>query len=328
MHMALRKAIRACINGLRHWLSEVEQVPEVPFDNSYDWIGATYLKLANDPISKKKGAYIWGVLQGAALGKVLGFKRVSVIEFGVAGGRGLLAMERVAERVEEMIGLEIDVYGFDAESGLPMPEDYRDLPNLFSRGHFPMDKKQVEKQLRRAKLNLGLVKKTVPLFLESKPAPIAFVSIDLDLYSSTRDAFRLFEAGDSLLLPRVLCYFDDILGFTYNDYTGERLAISEFNATHSMRKLSPIYGLRYFMPSRLAETPLAETFFFLHIFNHRLYNHPDSLRKVTTITIEGGEIRSEVIPAPHPGPQNQAETEIQNGGKARKYSTAAKSGSS
>lgn len=38
-----------------------------------------------------------------ALGKVLEYERISVIEFGVAGGRGLLAMERAAELIETMV---------------------------------------------------------------------------------------------------------------------------------------------------------------------------------------------------------------------------------
>jgi hypothetical protein len=59
------------------------------------------------------------VLLGAALGKVLGVERISMIEFGVAGGRGLLAMEKTAELIEEMVGNGIDVYGFDAERLFP-----------------------------------------------------------------------------------------------------------------------------------------------------------------------------------------------------------------
>jgi hypothetical protein len=287
--MVMRKMLKAGLRGLKHWLDEGEQSPtrEIPFDNSYDWLRESYKKLEKDPLCAKRVAYIWGVLQGAALGKVLGFERISMIEFGVAGGRGLLAMERIAERVEEMAGIGIDVYGFDAETGLPKPQDYRDLPNIFLDGQYPMDKKELEKRLRRARLKLGLVKETVPAFLESTPAPVAFVSFDLDLYSSTMHAFKLFEAKESLLLPRVLCYFDDIMGFTYSDFNGERLAISEFNATHSMRKLSPLYGLKIFVPSSFKNRPQTEYFYFLHIHDHPLYNHPDSLRTKMRITIDG-----------------------------------------
>ena len=95
------------------------------------------------------------------------------------------------------------------------PKDYRDLPHEFLDEQYrPKNRGELEKHLRRAQLKLGLVKETLPAFLQSKPAPVAFVSIDLDLYSSTMDAFELFKARDSLLLPRVLCYFDDIMGET------------------------------------------------------------------------------------------------------------------
>jgi len=289
--MGVRKAVKAWARALKRWVDEGEQsLPrEIPFDNRYDWLGESYQKLAKDPLCARRGHFIWGVLQGAALGKVLGLERISMIEFGVAGGAGLLAMERIAERVEEMAGIGIDVYGFDAETGLPKPQDYRDCPNIFLDGQYPMDKKELEKRLRRARLKLGLVKETVPVFLESTPAPVAFVSFDLDFYSSTSDALKLFEVEARLLLPRVLCYFDDITGFTYSDFNGERLAISEFNVTLSMRKLSRLYGLRYYVPSLFSNTVDTEKFYFLHIFDHPLYNHPDSLHKKMRINIEGKE---------------------------------------
>ena len=104
-------------------------------------------------------------------------------------------MEHISARVEEMLGIGIDVHGFDVETGIPKTQDYRDCPNIWLDGQFPMDKKELEKRLRRAQLKLGLVKETVPAFLETSPAPVAFVSFDLDLYSSTTDALKLFEAG-------------------------------------------------------------------------------------------------------------------------------------
>lgn len=70
------------------------------------------------------------------------------------------------------------------------------------------------------------------------------MSIDLDLYSSTVHALRVLDADQSLLLPRIHCYLDDITGLTCGDYNGERLAVSDFNASHEMRKISPIYRLR------------------------------------------------------------------------------------
>lgn len=290
----VKNAVKACAKALVRWINEDEPNTshEAPCDNSYRWLGQNFLKLMKDPICAKNPGYIWGVLQGAVLGKVLDIERISVIEFGVAGGRGLVAMERTAELVEEMTGIGIDVYGFDTEYGLPKPQDYRDLPNIFFDGQFPMDRSRLEKRLRRAQLKLGLVEETVPSFLASNPSPIAFVSVDLDLYSSTRQALKIFEGAECLLLPRVLCYCDDILGFTYSDYTGERLAISEFNAIHAMRKFSPVYGLKYYVPQRHRNSSWPEKFFFLHVFDHVLYNHPDSLSRDMRIDLDGGKVQT------------------------------------
>lgn len=84
-------------------------------------------------------------------------------------------------------------------------------------------------------------------YFTSDPPPIAFISFDLDLYSSTTNALALFDASYQYFLPRVLCYFDDILEDKsipmYNNYAGERLAIHEFNSRHHNKKLAPLHGL-------------------------------------------------------------------------------------
>jgi len=222
----------------------------------------------------------------ASLAAALGQRRVAVIEFGVAGGNGLLELERVAGWVERRSGVGIDVYGFDTGRGLPQPQDYRDLPNLWSEGHFPMDHEQLRSCLGRAELELGPVAETVPRFLESGPAPIGFVSFDLDLYSSTVDAFRIFESPPERLLPRVTCYFDDIIGFSHGDFAGERLAISEFNQTHEDRKISQLYGLRYVL---LQEKWWTEMMYMFHLFDHPDYNRPDGTNTRRELPLRGGD---------------------------------------
>jgi hypothetical protein len=287
--MRARRAMGRMLTGIKRWLERSDAKPqnEIAFDNRENWIASSLEKLVQDPQCAKKPAYIWGVLQGSALGKVLGMSKVSVIEFGVAGGAGLLALERIAERVEAMVGIQIEIYGFDTGIGLPKPQDYRDCPNLWLDGQFPMDVQALTKRLRRAELKLGLVNETVPAFLQGKPAPVAFAAVDLDLYSSTRDALTLFEATHDRLLPRVVCYFDDIIGLTYSDYNGERLAMAEFNAGHAMQKISPLYGLRYFVPPRYRHSAWPELMYLAHIFDHPLYDHPDQVRKPMLMDIDG-----------------------------------------
>ena len=71
-------------------------------------------------------------MQAVNLAKALDVERVSVVEFGVAGGNGLLALEKIAEQLEAIYGIAVDVHGFDTGGGLPAPVDYRDLPNIYS----------------------------------------------------------------------------------------------------------------------------------------------------------------------------------------------------
>lgn len=149
-----------------------------------------------------------------------------------------------------------------------------------------MDKEKLQKRLKNAKLFLGSVEDTVQRFIDAKPAPVAFISFDLDLYSSTVQAFKLLSADQSLLLPRIHCHFDDMLGFTYGDHSGERLAIAEFNAANAARKISPIYGFRFFLPSVMRHAMWPELCYMAHVLDHRLYGLSDGLVKRPTLDLE------------------------------------------
>ena len=199
------------------------------------------------------------------------------IEFGNTGGNGLRALENAAELVEEKMDIEVDVYGFDTGAGLPPPLDYRDLPNLYTETAFRMDVDALKKRLKRARLVLGLVKETVPEFLLSHPAPIGFMSIDVDYYTSTVEVFKVLEGGQDLLMPRIHCHLDDNIGFTFSEYTGERLAITEFNDSHRMRKISPLFGLKHFLPEPYSNQPWCDQVYIAHIFDHDLYGQNDGL---------------------------------------------------
>jgi hypothetical protein len=285
------------LKGMKRWLLDETSpdFPEVPFDNRDDWMSYAYLKLSRDPVCARRPQYIWGVLQGAALSKVLGIERISVIEFGVAGGGGLISMERAAELTEEMVGIKIDVFGFDTGTGLPKIMDYRDVPFRWSEGTWPMDQQKLEGQLHRAKLVMGQTKDTVPEFIRVKPAPVAFAAFDLTMYSSTTEALKLFEADYNLLLPRTFCMFRSLVGNRGDmcDYIGERLAIHEFNHKYTMRKLCHMDGLRFWVPKAVQEL-WPEFFYCLHIFDHPLYGKPSSLRQSYTIDTDCKEYLKEV----------------------------------
>lgn len=216
--------------------------------------------------------YAYGVQQGADLARRLGIGRISVIEFGVAGGSGLLELERLASLASRSTGVDIEVYGFDRGEGLPAVADYRDLPYTWQPGFFQMDVPALQSQLTSARLVLGDISETIPIFKErDDPAPVAFVAIDLDYYSSTVDALRVFDCPDEGTLPRVLCYFDDVVGpdhVLHNDEVGELLAIREFNEQRAHAKILAINGLR---AKRAVPAAWNESMFAMHRFDHKLY---------------------------------------------------------
>jgi hypothetical protein len=268
---AIKRLMRNSARALRRWSAEPQGPP--PDTGPCDHMAAQYTLnplFASIMRDYSHHQYVWPSVQAAKLAKHLGLDRVSFIEFGVAGGNSLVTLEAIAKRLEEHFKINIDVYGFDTGAGLPRPSDYRDLPNLWSEGYFRMDVEKLRRRLTKAELVLGPIKETAPLFLKRNPAPLAFVSFDVDFYSSVMHAFTLLEADEHLLLPRVHCYFDDIMGYTHCDFNGERLAIADFNAAHPLRKLALIHGIRYYVPERFANL-MWEKNYMLHIFDHRLY---------------------------------------------------------
>jgi hypothetical protein len=215
--------------------------------------------------------YAYLVWEAARLARRLHIPRISVIEFGVAGGNGLLCLEKHAEATSAVLKVGIDVYGFDTGEGLPEPTDFRDLPYHWKQGFFNMDEAALRRRLKRANLIIGDIRDTIPSFIETyHPAPIGAVVQDLDLYSSTKVALTIFDVEDKYRMPRIFTYFDDIIGneiALYNDYTGERLAIAEFNESHSSQKVAPAY----YLLDRVREG-WHHRMFVVHDFAHPRYN--------------------------------------------------------
>lgn len=225
--------------------------------------------------------YAHCVYQAALLGKKLGYKKISVLEFGVAGGNGLIELEHHADEAGKITGVEVEVYGFDMGSGLPQPVDYRDIPYLWKKGFYKMDVVKLQSKLKKSKLVLGDVAETVKSFFENyNPAPIGAIMNDLDFYSSTKNSFKLLDGGEKYFLPRVFCYFDDVTArepHLYNDYTGERLAINEFNQENDKTK----FGLPYYLTTKEIVRQWYHHIWILHFFTHSKYNdfvHGDNLQ--------------------------------------------------
>ncbi len=191
--------------------------------------------------------YAYGMLLAVRAAVALGHAKVYAVELGVAGGNGLVELERLAEELGTTYGVDVATAGFDLVAGMPPPLDYRDAPYSWQGGFFKMDEPALRARLRSAELVLGDIAETGRTFLDRLDAPIGFVSFDLDYYSSTRSAFESLCRGESrCYLPRMLCYFDDTVGpheELHSEFTGELLAIKEFNEQSSRRKFARIHGL-------------------------------------------------------------------------------------
>jgi hypothetical protein len=122
-----------------------------------------------------------------------------------------------------------------------------------------MDVEKLKNKLSSAKLVLGDIKHSLKNFA---CPPIACVMIDVDHYTSTVNALEVFKLPH---LPRVFCYFDDVVGneiCLYNEYTGELLAIDEFNKKDTMK----------IVRFRGGDMSYKENVFIMHDFDHIEYN--------------------------------------------------------
>jgi hypothetical protein len=226
-------------------------------------------KVAWDLVVRQQ--YAFPILYAADAAKQHGFSRVTVVELGVAGGAGLLNMCRIAERTRAATGIDIRVVGFDGGKGMPPAIDYRDLPEHFQEGDFPMDFPRLRASLPPfAELIIGDVAQTVPEFARalSPEAPLGFVAVDVDYYSSAKLALQILAGDVRGLLPLIPVYLDDIGVDGANPWTGELLAVGEFNAEHGLRKIAPFTLLR----SRriFKNTQWIDRMFAAHIHDHPL----------------------------------------------------------
>jgi hypothetical protein len=218
--------------------------------------------------------YAYCLASAARLAAALGVPRIAAIEFGVAGGCGLLTLESLCPPVERTYGVEIEIWGFDTGEGLPEPLDYRDLPYIWQKGFYRMNPEALRDQLSRSRLVLGDVKDTVAAFVQTHgPAPIGAVFLDLDFWSSTRAALSLFTGPAETMLPRIYCYCDDVVsaegGGVLCEDVGQLRAIRDYNTQSEMRKLRPIAGLPH---TRRVSATWNTQVYVHHIFDHPAYS--------------------------------------------------------
>jgi hypothetical protein len=212
------------------------------------------------------------IFEAAQLASCLKIPRISVVEFGCGGGNGLVNAEMHMSEITKIFPVEIELYGFDTGTGMPGPLDYRDFPYYFKPGLYQMDPDALRQKLKIGKLLLGEVRETCKTFFsEYNPAPIGCIFHDLDFYSSTIDAFTLFEADAVHFLPRIFMYFDDINGthmWAVSEFAGELLAIEEFNSNHAFKKIAANRSMRLYYPDQW----WADQIYIYHDFHHPKYN--------------------------------------------------------
>jgi len=200
--------------------------------------GTSRAKIAFDLILRQEYAY--GMQQAAALAKARGLSRVTVVELGVGAGTGLLNLCSIARSLSPACGVRFEIVGFDSGAGLPAPADYRDHPEAYGRGWYPMNREKLEGALAgAATLVLGDLSETVAPFVKrlDPSAPVGFAILDVDYYSSAKHALELFAGPPSVYLPYFPVYVDDIKLPSHNSRAGEALAIEEFNREHPFRVL-------------------------------------------------------------------------------------------
>jgi hypothetical protein len=207
--------------------------------------GTFRAKIAFDLVLRRQFAF--SILYAADEAKRLGLERVTLAEFGVANGAGLINICYLAERITKITGVEFDIYGFDSGKGMPPAIDYRDHPELYQEGDFPIDEPRLRAALpANAELIIGDVAETAGRFADqlTPESPLGFASFDLDYYSSTKAAFNVLKAAAERYLPITVLYLDDIVDDTNNPWAGELLAVNEFNAENELRKVAPLHALR------------------------------------------------------------------------------------
>ncbi|MBT4764626.1 hypothetical protein HOO14_06490 [bacterium] len=219
--------------------------------------------------------YAYALVSTAKEAVKLGYRKISILEFGCAGGSGLVDLEYIGNQISEVLKIEFEIYGFDAGTGLPQSNDYRDCLYMWSAGEYSMDRVKLEKYLNTTRLIIGDTKDTVPEFIKEKAhATIGAVFIDVDYYTSTKSCLNIFNYSDNNYLPRVFVYLDDTL--LTSESTGELLAVNEYNEYNEYNKNISVDTL-------LAEKMslkwrnwiyLGKKFYHWHNFNHKEYSTP------------------------------------------------------
>jgi hypothetical protein len=241
--------------------------------------GSLRAKIYFDLVLRQQHAF--SLLHAADKAKSAGIDSLTAVEFGVANGAGLMNICEIARRVHAETGVRFQVLGFDTGKGMPPAKSYRDHPEYYQGGDFPMqDRSGLQSRLPEfASLIIGDLAETVPAARErmTRACPLGFASIDVDYYSSTIDCLEIFQGAPEHYLPMVDVYVDDVQLEGHNQWCGELLAFSEFNDANSSRKLSPH---RFMRENRLFQRAT----WLSHMHTLHVLDHPGRSPETTVAT--------------------------------------------
>jgi hypothetical protein len=219
------------------------------------------------------------MLRAADIAMANGNKSTTVLEFGVASGNGIMNMISLAAMIKKETGCEFNIIGFDSGEGLFEPQDYRDHPEMWQAGDYPMpNRKEVEEKVqRKARIIFGDIKDTAGDFENylDERSPLGFVSIDVDYYSSAIHALECLRGNVELYNPAISLYFDDISSFYSNEWCGELAAISKFNSESNLRKIDADREIH----SRTIPWPWYSSMYVCHMLDHPKRNIVSSKKR-------------------------------------------------
>lgn len=229
------------------------------------------------------------LLESVLQAKKLGYENVTVLELGIAGGNGIIALEKYKKNIEKLTKVKIRIVGFDTGKGLPKIDNKFDLPFYWKEGQFKHNKEELESQTN-SKIIYGDVKDAIGKFIKINPENIVTIFFDLDLYTSTKNFLNLLPKLEKYLAPRVYCYFDEIHlpEHWINEHNGELLAIKEFNnENHNIKIGQTSDNINDF------KFPLGKNeLFVLHNFNHKDYDKFIGIDDENSLSIGDTRVRS------------------------------------
>ncbi len=235
--------------------------------------GSFRAKVAFDLVVRHHTAYC--LLRCADQARARGLRSITAVEFGVAAGAGLLNMAEIASRVTLETGVKFKILGFDTARGMPPPVDYRDHPDLYRAGDFRMDEEALRRNMPSGvELVIGDLKDTAKSLVSmlSPDSPLGYVCIDVDYYSSTKQALTCLVGAPDLYLPMTYVYLDDLEYDAHNSNCGELLALSEFNRDVRPRIIERPAFLRGYRVMKNARW--IDHVFIYHVLDHPARAHP------------------------------------------------------